>query len=249
MEADGAATSSTVNGTSGTVSKLWRYPVKSMLGEEPPFLDVTVRGAEGDRLYAVRDTDGKFGSGKSTRRFRKIDGLFGFSASYDDGEPIILFPTGRRMRGSDPAVHTALSDSLGRPVTLAKEAGISHFDAGPLHLLTTASIAWLRRLLPESSVDERRFRPNLLIDVPGDTQVERLWLGKTVCIGNEVRLRVRDLTERCVMVGMAQADLPDDPRVLRDLTRLAGPHFGVYAEVVISGRINRGDCLRVALDN
>jgi uncharacterized protein YcbX len=234
-----------MSAASGTVVKLWRYPVKSMLGEERPSLDVDARGVEGDRLFAVRDVDGRFGSGKTTRRFRKIDGLFDFSAAYDQGEPTIVFPDGRRTRGSGGDVHTALSDALGQPVTLAREAAVSHFDAGPLHLLTTASLAWLRAVLPDARVDERRFRPNVLIDVPGSSQVERLWLGKIVCLGDEVRLRIRDLTERCVMVGAAQADLPDDPRVLRDMGRQAGPHFGVYAEVISGGRINRGDRLRM----
>jgi MOSC domain-containing protein len=223
--------------------RLWRYPVKSMLGEEREHLDINERGVEGDRLFAVRDRDGKFGSGKTTRRFRKIDGLFGFSAAYDHDVPSILFPDGRRIRGNDPNVHAALSDALGESVTLVREADISHLDAGPLHLVTTASLAWLRAVLPDAQVDDRRFRPNILIDVAGETQVERVWLGKTICIGDEVRLRVRDLTERCVMVGLPQVDLPDDPRVLRELGRHAGPHFGVYAEVITPGRVNRGDGL------
>ena len=234
-----------MSGTSGTVVRLWRYPVKSMLGEERSSLDLNARGAEGDRLFAVRNSDGKFGSGKSTRRFRQIDGLLGFTATYDQGEPHVVFPDGHRMRGSDPGIHSALSDALGQAVTLAEEAAISHFDAAPVHLLTTASLAWLEALLPDASVDERRFRPNIVIDFPGCSQVERLWLGKTVSIGGDVRLLVTDLTERCVMVGLAQGDLPDDPRVLRDIGRHAGPYFGVYAEVVVPGRINRGDRLRV----
>ena len=118
-------------------------------------------------------------------------------------------------------------------------------DAGPLHLLTTASLAWLRSLLPDTRLDERRFRPNVLIDVRGDTQVERLWLGKTISIGKGVRLRVTGLTERCAMVGLSQPDLPEDPRMLRDITRNGGPHFGVYAEVLIPGRIDCGDRVRV----
>ena len=65
-----------------TVAALWRYPVKSMLGERCQSLALTARGVEGDRLYAIRDADGKFGSGKSTRRFRRIDGLFAFHAVY-----------------------------------------------------------------------------------------------------------------------------------------------------------------------
>ena len=54
----------------GTVSRLWRYPVKSMLGEECRELAVEARGVAGDRLYALRDAEGKLGSGKNTRRFR-----------------------------------------------------------------------------------------------------------------------------------------------------------------------------------
>lgn len=100
-------------------------------------------------------------------------------------------------------------------------------------------------MLPDVRVDDRRFRPNVLIDVSGKTQVERSWLGKTLCIGNEIRLRVRDLTERCVMVGLAQTDLPDDPRILRSIAVNAGSHFGVYAEVLMPGTIKRGDCVTV----
>jgi uncharacterized protein len=230
---------------SGRVIRLWRYPVKSMLGEECAYLDVDTRGAVGDRLFAVRDADGKFGSGKTTRRFRKIDGLFGFRAAYEDDAPRITFPDGRVIRGSDPNIHTALSEALGQPVTLAREAGISHLDAGPLHILTTASLAWLRALLPDAHVDDRRFRPNMLIDLRGSTQIERLWLGKTLYVG-EVILRVRDLTERCVMVNLGQADLPDDRRVLQGLGHDAGPHFGVYAEVLVAGTIERDALIVVA---
>jgi len=224
----------------GRVVRLWRYPVKSMLGEECASLDVDARGAVGDRLFAVRDADGKFGSGKTTRRFRKIDGLFGFRAAYEAGVPRITFPDGRTILGEDPNVHTALSQVLGQPVTLVREAGISHLDAGPLHLLTTASLAWLRARLPDAHVDDRRFRPNVLIDIVGFGQVERLWLGKVLHIG-AVTLQIRDLAERCVMVNLPQDELPEDSRVLRNLERDSGLHFGVYAEVREPGTINRGD--------
>lgn len=238
-----------MSGIRGRIIRLWRYPVKSMLGEECAHLDVNERGVVGDRLFAVRDGDGKFGSGKTTHRFRKIDGLFGFNAAYDQSVPRIVFPNGRTILGKDSNVDAALSEALGQPVTLAQEEGISHLDAGPIHLLTMASLAWLRTLLPDVRIDDRRFRPNVVIDVPGEIQVERLWLGKMICIGDEVTLRVRDLTERCVMVNLSQADLLDDPRVLRsigrDNGRDNGAHFGVYAEVVVPGRIKRDDCVMV----
>ena len=99
------------NGTNalGIVTRLWRYPVTSMLGEQCESLDVHTRGVAGDRLFAIRDTNGKFGSGKSTRRFRQINGLFGFQAVYAGEVPVIRFPDGRTMRGDHPDIHTALS--------------------------------------------------------------------------------------------------------------------------------------------
>jgi len=224
----------------GRVIRLWRYPVKSMLGEECASLDVDARGAVGDRLFAVRDADGKFGSGKTTRRFRKIEGLFGFRAAYEAGVPQITFPDGRTILGEDPNVHAALSQVLGQPITLVREAGISHLDAGPLHLLTTASLAWLRARLPDAHVDDRRFRPNVLIDIAACHQIERLWLGKVLHIG-AVTLQIRDLAERCVMVNLPQDELPEDSRVLRNLGCDSGLHFGVYAEVREPGTIKRGD--------
>jgi hypothetical protein len=175
-----------------------------MLGEPCEYLDLNARGIEGDRLFTIRDPNGKFGSGKSTRRFRKIDGFFGFCAVYEGDVPAILFPDGRTMRGDHPELHAALSNTLGQPVTLARETGISHLDAGPVHLLTTASLAWLRAALPNVYADARRFRPNLLIDIPGETQVEQGWLGKMLSIGDAVRLRVSASTKRCRMVALAQ---------------------------------------------
>ena len=214
----------------GVVARLWRYPVKSMLGEPCEYLDVDPRGVAGDRLFAIRDAGGKFWGGKSTRRFRRIDGIFAFHAVYEGGVPAILFPDGRTMRGDHPEIHTALSHTLGQPVTLAREANIPHWDAGPAHLLTTAALAWLWAALPDVPADERRFRPDLVIDVPGATQVERGWLGKTLSVGSAVRLRVSAATERCGMVAFAQKGLPDDARILRCITQEAALHFGVYAE-------------------
>jgi uncharacterized protein YcbX len=225
----------------GVVVELWRYPVKSMLGEECESVDVSRRGIEGDRLFAIRDANGKFGSGKTTRRFRHIDGLFGFRASYRGTVPEIVFPNGSRLRGDDALIDTTLSEALHQPVTLAEEAAISHMDVGPLHVLTTASLAWLKAALPDAQLDERRFRPNVLIDVPGDTQVERDWLGRTLAIGNEVVVRVTSLTERCNMVNFAQSELPAEPKVLRHIAREGNLQFGVYAEVLKTGKVRRGD--------
>ena len=48
-----------------TVVELWRYPVKSLLGEMLGEIELERRGVVGDRLYAVTDRAGKLGSGKT----------------------------------------------------------------------------------------------------------------------------------------------------------------------------------------
>lgn len=229
----------------GTVVRLWRYPVKSMLGEQCACFDINERGVEGDRLFAIRTVEGKFGSGKNTRRFRHINGLFGFQAVYHGDVPEVTFPDGQTMRGDDSNIHRLLSNALGQPVTLTREGTVSHMDAGPVHLLTTAALTWLRTRLPEGVFDERRFRPNFLIDIPGATQVEQQWCGRILAIGDAVRVRISAPTERCGMVAFAQADVPNDPRVLRCITHDADLHFGVYADVIVPGRVMMGDRVQI----
>jgi uncharacterized protein YcbX len=220
---------------SGTIAKLWRYPVKSMLGEAREELQVEARGAVGDRAYAVIDAEGKLGSGKNSGRHRRIEGLFGFRSEGDP--PWITFPDGRRLLADDPAVHGSLSAALQMPVTLAREAGTSHHDSAPLHLVTTASLAALRKTLPGSGIDERRFRPNIVIDAEGENR----WVGRKLQIG-EVTLEVVDWTQRCVMITMAQSELKDEPRILRAVAQgEAEALFGVYADVLVPGRIRVGD--------
>lgn len=210
-----------------TIAALWRYPVKSMLGERCDELQVETRGAVGDRRYAVRDAEGKLGSGKYSRRFRRLEGLFNFQAA---GDPSMLtFPDGRRLPATDPGVHAALSAALRVQVTLAEEKEVAHHDAEPLHLITTGSLARL-------GADERRFRPNLVIDSEADAAG---WVGRILRIGGTT-LKAMRRTERCVMITMAQSDLGEEPGLLR---RLGGeaPLFGVYAEVLSPGRIRIGD--------
>ncbi|MGE5156296.1 MAG: MOSC N-terminal beta barrel domain-containing protein [Betaproteobacteria bacterium] len=69
-----------------------RYPVKSMPGQILPSVEVGERGLAGDRLWAVRDEDGKLGSGKNTHRFRRSPGLFRFRANAAEPAPIVELP-------------------------------------------------------------------------------------------------------------------------------------------------------------
>src|SRR6184192_616547 len=99
-------------GAMGVVAALWRYPVKSMAGERLTEVAVGERGLEGDRLYAVRDPEGRFGSGKNSTRFRWMPGLHAFAARYDGDVPVLTFPDGRVIRGDDSGVHAELGAAL-----------------------------------------------------------------------------------------------------------------------------------------
>lgn len=225
------------------VTALHRYPVKSLVGERLEVADVVERGLRGDRLWAVRDEDGKLGSGKSSRRFRRMDGLLGLAASYDGDVPVVSFPDGRTLRGDDPAVHEALSHHVGRQVTLSREAEVSHFDDGPVHLVTTSSLRAVEQRLGEP-VDARRFRPNLVVDTGNlEGMVEDAWVGSRLRVG-EVVLEVVAQMPRCVMVDLPQVGM-GATRVLDVVGHLNDANLGVIATVVTPGRVRVGDQTRV----
>jgi uncharacterized protein len=232
------------------VVELRRYPVKSMLGEVVPAADVGSRGLAGDRLWAVRDPDGRFGSGKNTRRFRRMPGLFDLRAYAADPAPVVVLPDGRRFAATDPDGHQAVSEVLGRPVTLVPEASVLHHDEGPVSLITTASLRRLGELAGgepaggepgRAGIDALRFRANLLLDVAGTGFAEDDWPGRHLRIGAHVVLRVVRPLTRCVMIDMAQDGAGDR----NDLLKTLGEHheltFGVYATVERPGRIATGD--------
>jgi uncharacterized protein len=233
--------------TVGVVAELWRYPVKSMLGERCEKVELEGRGVLGDRLYAVRDGDGKFGSGKNTRRFRRIDGLFGFRAHYDGTIPVVTFPGGHQVRGDDPQIDEHLRCALRRgDVGLAREAGISHFDQAPVHLVTGALVSWLAAVVTDAEVDSRRLRPNLVIEttLPAGP-VEDAWVGRTARIGRSAVLEFTHRTERCVMVNNAQDELAQSSQVLRAAAEANDLMLGIYAKVIQTGTVHLGDEMRL----
>jgi uncharacterized protein YcbX len=226
--------------TSGHVAELRRYPVKSLVGERLDTAQIGARGLVGDRRWAVRDGDGKLGSGKTTRRFRRMDGLLELSAAYDGDVPVVVFPDGRRLRGDEEAVHHALTAYVGAPVRLAREADVSHFDEGPVHLVTTATLAAVAAAHGRPVVSGR-LRPNVVVDTgPATGLVEDAWIGRRVSLGDEVELEVRCGMTRCVMVELAQVTLPRERGLLRTIVGLNDTRLGVVCDVVRGGAVRVG---------
>ena len=220
------------------VALLARYPVKSMGGEELDAAAVEPRGLVGDRQWAVYTDDGGIGSGKTTRRFRRVDGLLEWRAGLDGPEPSVTSPIGERYGPDDAAAR--LSEVTGRPLAIRSEGGVRHHDESPVHVLTTASLRALGRLLGRP-VAVARFRPNVVLDVDGDGFPEEDWAGRELRLGDDVVLALGPGMPRCVMVGLPQRGLEKDKHILRTLASERDLVLGLQASVVRGGVVRVGD--------
>jgi uncharacterized protein YcbX len=228
----------------GTVWRLWRYPVKSLAGEALDAVDITTRGVALDRWWSVVGADGKLGSGKTTRRFRRMPDLLSMQSFISGEMAHVQFPDGSSGRVDDPAIAQRVAAVVGEQVTLSPERTISHFDDAPIHLLTTGSLAWMRARIPGDGIDARRFRPNILVKIDSVDRVEESWIGSRITIG-DVRLMVTSRATRCVMVTVPQAGLDAEPEILRALERENGLCLGVYATVERPGHVEVGASVSV----
>jgi uncharacterized protein YcbX len=134
------------------------------------------------------------------------------------------------------------------------------FDYAVLHIVTTSTLDHLARLYPDGRFEVPRFRPNLLINVDDSEPgfAENDWLGRTMTIGDEVRLRIIDPCPRCVVTTLPQGDLPTDRGILRTIAQhneaesaTAAPGVvmravvGVYGSVEQRGVVRLGDTVRI----
>jgi uncharacterized protein YcbX len=122
------------------------------------------------------------------------------------------------------------------------------FDSAVVHVLTTATLERLRELYPAGRFEVRRFRPNIVVATDASVKdfVEDAWIGRTLAIGDTVRLSITRPCSRCVMTTLPQADLPRDNGILRAATQHHKAHVGVYAAVIHGGTIRRGDVVTLA---
>ncbi|AWW41966.1 MOSC domain-containing protein [Streptomyces cadmiisoli] len=112
--------------------------------------------------------------------------------------------------------------------------------------MATTALRSLGSALPESAMDASRFRPNLVLDVPGDHASgypEHRWIGRRMVIGT-LRLRFTEACDRCVMITRETPAVPHDRAVLRWVARELGNALGVYAAGENPGHVRIGDKAR-----
>ena len=120
------------------------------------------------------------------------------------------------------------------------------FLVTPFHLLTTATLASLKGINPQSDWDARRFRPNVLIDTGAGRKglLEQEWIGKQIVIG-DAALDCSSTTPRCGAITRRQRALPEDKLALRTVVKHADQNVGVYGNPLRAGEIRVGDAVYV----
>ncbi|MCW2818350.1 MAG: hypothetical protein JWR42_1137 [Marmoricola sp.] len=221
---------------------LRRYPVKSMGGEDLPAVDLDARGLVGDRALAVVDAEGRFASGKDSRRFRRRDAVFDHSARTRDDGSVVVVTDGHELVVGDPVLDAALSASMGDPVQVLPEGGVPHQDMGAVSLVGTATLRWCAERWGGAG-DARRLRANLLVSTQEPFE-EESWVGRALSVG-AAELAVVERVPRCRMVDLDQDGLAVGAPWLRGLGRERGTHLAVYADVRRPGTVRVGDGVRL----
>lgn len=200
------------------VAEIWRYPVKSMAGEQMQSARLTAAGIEGDRTVQIRNARGR------TITSRTHPGLLGHRAELGEkGTPLV---DGRPW--TDPTVLADIQQIAGPGAQLVYNDGLDRFDVMPLLVATDGAIAAFGR-------DRRRLRPNIVVAGVNGLD-ERLWQGGQLVIGN-VLINIADLRGRCIMTTFDPDTLVPEPNVLRDIVKRFGGKLALNCEVAQGGTI------------
>jgi MOSC domain-containing protein len=241
----------------GRVEAIFRYPVKSMGGEQLEVANLGWYGLEGDRRLA----------------FRRMDNRSGFPwLSASKLPELLLFAPQRRedVAQGDLPTHIRAPDGKEMPVfgeDLAAEIGRRHgtpvqmmqlrhgiFDEASISVIALDTVDEISRLAGRSP-DVRRFRPNVVVRLlrPAPFQEDE-WVGGVLSFGEgndapAIAVTMRD--ERCSMVNLDPDSATPAPEMLKAVVRANQNTAGVYGTVTRIGRLAVGQTilLRAATEN
>jgi len=253
----------------GRVESLWRYPVKSMRGEELQQAYVGFGGIYGDRIYAFHDSVAKKGFPYLTAREQEAMLLYrprfrhpehstqppnlkdaevlgpGVTPVYPNAADLIVdveVPSGDVVAIDDEGLVSWLLDGLrdGHELTLMR-SDRAMTDCRPISLF---SIQTARQLGEEThmEMDKCRFRANIYVDLEGRGGFgEDEFVGRTLRVGSKVMIAVTDRDPRCKMITLDPDTAEASPQIMRQVAHLHGGTVGVYGAVLVEGIIRPGD--------
>ena len=253
----------------GTVESLWRYPVKSMRGEELDEMFAGYAGVYGDRIFAFTSSVNKKGfpyfTGRDQRqmlryrpRFRNPDkaarplnlpdaaslgsGLTPLYADQDDLLVDIETPDAKTFAINDPMLIENLREGIDDKHQLKlirSERALT--DCRPVSIFAVQTV---KQLGEETgvSVDKRRFRANVYLDlVSSNGFAEDEFVGRSLRLGSKVVVSVLARDARCMMITVDPETAEKTPAILKTVAQAHEGRAGVYGAVLIEGLIRKGD--------
>jgi hypothetical protein len=202
------------------VSKLWRYPVKSLAGEPLDQADLTDDGIDGDRVVHVRGAQGPL-TGRTRHGLLTVPAHTG-----PDGVPRV---NGHRWH--TPAAVDAVRFHAGPDAELVAHDGPARFDIANLLVATDGAVARL-------GSDVRRLRPNLLLGgVPAEA--EATWPGRALAVGDAL-IGVYSLRQRCIVTSIDPDTGSQDLDVFRRIRHDFGGRLALNCWVIRPGTVRVG---------
>ncbi len=252
-----------------TITALSITPVKGTRLHTVDAVDLTERGARGDRSFYVVDDRGRMVNGKV------IGDLQAIVADHDEaaGELTLTFPDGAEVRApllpgetvqtrffSRPREaraltgpwHEALSAFAGRPLQIVQvPSAVDRGRNGAASLISRASLARLAQAGDQEEIDARRFR--MLIEIDGvGAHEEDGWVGRRVQVGAAL-LRMHGHVGRCLITSRdpdsGEVDLPTLDLLgtyRRDTDSTEPLPFGIHGAVLEGGTVRVGDAVALA---
>jgi uncharacterized protein YcbX len=251
--------------TIGKVDSLWRYPVKSMRGEEMEEIFAGYAGVYGDRLFAfVSDRSPKgfpYFTGRDQRqmiryraRFRdpakaaapsnlqeaEETGAWPLPATATQLMVDVELPNGETLEIDNPALIESLRGSLESNISLLR-ADRALTDCAPLSMF---SLQTVRQLEQESGVpiDKRQFRASVYLDLPDLAGfAEDEFVGRSLRLGSKVVVTITKRDGRCMMITLDPNTAEKAPEVLKTVAQKHEGKAGLYAAVLTEGMVRKGD--------
>jgi uncharacterized protein YcbX len=255
----------------GKVESLWRYPVKSMRGEELDEIFAGYPGVYGDRVFAFTSSLSSKGfpffTGRDQRqmiryhaRFRNPEkaarpinlaeaessGANPISANASELMIEVETPDGKTIAIDDVALIDNLRANIdGKHELKLLRSDKAITDCRPLSIFAVQSA---KKLGEETgtNVDKRRFRANVYVDLTNaDGFAEDQFVGKTLRIGSKVVVSVLERDPRCMMITLDPDTAEKTPAILKQVAQAHEGMAGVYGAVLMEGMIRKGDSVEL----
>jgi MOSC domain-containing protein len=255
----------------GKVESLWRYPVKSMRGEELDEAFAGYPGIYGDRVFAFKSSASPMGfpyfTAREQRRllqyrprFRHPDkaarpvnlteadrmGAGPLAADISELMVDVETPEGKMLAIDDPVLMNMLRANVDakHELTLMR----SHRAMTDCRPMSVFSLQSARQLSEETgmSVDKRRFRANVYVELASDQGFgENELVGRSLKIGPKVVLSVLERDPRCVMITLDPDTGEQAPAILKKVAQAHEGTAGVYGAVIVEGMLHKGDSVEL----